>query len=82
MVFEFGGNGFFGYSSGGPPSAQSLMWWSTFETSQLPDTKNIDPATVKTKLLERHKDWTDPIVQDISTSFQATDTETPPDELC
>lgn len=65
MVFAFGPNGFFGYSSGSPPPAQSLMWWSTFETSQLPDTKHIDPAAVKAALLERHKHWKDPIVQDI-----------------
>jgi hypothetical protein len=67
MVFEFGGNGFFGYSSGSPVSAQSLMWWSTFETSQLPDTKRIETAAVKAALLERHKNWKDPVVQDIST---------------
>lgn len=65
MVFSFGGNGFFGYSSGGPPSTNQLMWWSTFETSKLPDAKAIDPATIKTALLERHKHWNDPIIQDI-----------------
>ncbi|KAF2678341.1 FAD/NAD(P)-binding domain-containing protein [Lentithecium fluviatile CBS 122367] len=65
MVFGFGRNGFFGYSSGSPPSARSLMWWSTFETSQLPDPKKIDLTAVKAALLERHKHWKDPIVQDI-----------------
>ncbi|PVH94367.1 FAD/NAD(P)-binding domain-containing protein [Periconia macrospinosa] len=65
MVFEFGGNGFFGYTPGSPPSAHRLMWWSTFETSQLPDTKSIDPVAVKAALLKRHKDWKDPILQDI-----------------
>jgi len=65
MVFTFGGNGFFGYASGGPISAQSLMWWSTFETSSLPSSADLDPATIKTALLNRHKNWKDPIVQDI-----------------
>lgn len=64
MVFSFGGKGFFGYSSGGPPSSQQLMWWSTFETSGLPDTRNIDPRAIKSALLERHKHWNDPIIHD------------------
>lgn len=70
MVFGFGGNGFFGYSSGGPPVSQQLMWWSTFETSQLPDNKAIDPAAIKAALLERHKHWKDPIIQDIVQSAE------------
>jgi 2-polyprenyl-6-methoxyphenol hydroxylase-like FAD-dependent oxidoreductase len=65
MVFSFGGNGFSGYSSSGPPSSQQLMWWSTFETSSLPDTRDIDPQAIKTALMERHKNWKDPIIQDI-----------------
>lgn len=65
MVFSFGGNSFFGYSSGGPPSSQQLMWWSTFETSSLPDTKNIDPQGIKAALLERHKSWKDPVIRTI-----------------
>ena len=64
MVFEFGGNGFFGYSSGGPTSAKQLMWWSTFETSSLPDTKDVDPRDIKHALIERHEHCKDPIVQD------------------
>ncbi|KAF2632007.1 FAD/NAD(P)-binding domain-containing protein [Macroventuria anomochaeta] len=65
MVFEFGGNGFFGYASGGPVSAKQLMWWSTFETSSLPDTRDVDPQAIKHALLERHKNWKDPVVVDI-----------------
>jgi 2-polyprenyl-6-methoxyphenol hydroxylase-like FAD-dependent oxidoreductase len=65
MMFSFGGNGFFGYSSSGPPSSEQLMWWSTFETLGLPDTKNIDPQAIKIALMERHKHWRDPIIQDI-----------------
>jgi 2-polyprenyl-6-methoxyphenol hydroxylase-like FAD-dependent oxidoreductase len=65
MVFTFGGNGFFGYSSSGPVSAQSLMWWSTFETSSLPGTQHLDVMKIKADLEERHKNWKDPIIQDI-----------------
>jgi 2-polyprenyl-6-methoxyphenol hydroxylase-like FAD-dependent oxidoreductase len=65
MVFTFGGNGFFGYSSGAPLAQQSLMWWSTFETSTLPATQNLDVDAIKQELLKRHKHWKDPIVQDI-----------------
>lgn len=70
MVFEFGGNGFFGYSSGGPLPQKQLMWWSTFETSTLPDTKNIDPLLVQLALFDRHKQWKDPIVQHIIRNAQ------------
>lgn len=65
MVFTFGRNGFFGYSSGSPASAQSLMWWSTFETSLLSSTKNIDRAAIKTALQQRHQHWKDPVMQSI-----------------
>ena len=64
IVFEFGGNGFFGYSSGEPTSGKQLMWWSTFETSSLPDTRDVDPRDIKYALIDRHKHWKDPIVQD------------------
>ncbi|KAH6615107.1 hypothetical protein C7974DRAFT_417303 [Boeremia exigua] len=65
MMFTFGGNGFFGYSSGAPVAKKQLMWWSTFETSSLPDTKDVDPRTIKDALFERHKHWNDPIIQDL-----------------
>lgn len=65
MVFTFGPNGFFGYSSGAPLSSQSLMWWSTFETSSLPQTTNLDVVAIKADLVKRHQKWKDPIVQDI-----------------
>lgn len=64
MVFTFGGNGFFGYSSGAPVSENQLMWWSTFETSALPDTKDVDPRTIKDALFDRHKNWKDRTIQE------------------
>jgi 2-polyprenyl-6-methoxyphenol hydroxylase-like FAD-dependent oxidoreductase len=65
MVFNFGSNGFFGYSSSGPISTQSLMWWSTYETSSLPYAQNLDVAKIKADLVKRHKHWKDPIIQSI-----------------
>ncbi|KAF1931020.1 FAD/NAD(P)-binding domain-containing protein [Didymella exigua CBS 183.55] len=65
MVFEFGGSGFFGYSSGGPISEKQLMWWSTFETSTLHNIKAVDPRDIRHALSERHKHWKDPIIEDI-----------------
>ncbi|KAF2734229.1 FAD/NAD(P)-binding domain-containing protein [Polyplosphaeria fusca] len=65
MTFTFGPNGFFGYSPSAPISAKTLMWWSTFETSSLPDTKAIDTAAVKEALVKRHERWRDPLIQDI-----------------
>jgi 2-polyprenyl-6-methoxyphenol hydroxylase-like FAD-dependent oxidoreductase len=65
MVFTFGRNGFFGYASGSPADEHSLMWWSTFETNSLPATENIDTTAIKTELVKRHKDWKDPVIQDI-----------------
>ncbi|KAF2110534.1 hypothetical protein BDV96DRAFT_650653 [Lophiotrema nucula] len=70
MIFTFGRNGFFGYSSAAPVTTQSLMWWSTFETSSLPDTKNIDTATIKAELVKRHQHWRDPNVQEIVKNAQ------------
>lgn len=36
MVFTFSREGFFGYASSGPASANSLMWWSSFENRLSP----------------------------------------------
>lgn len=65
MVFTFGRTGFFGYASGSPPSANSLMWWSTFETDSIPSRADLDVNEIKTKMKERHGDWADPVVRDI-----------------
>ncbi|ORY12829.1 hypothetical protein BCR34DRAFT_586912 [Clohesyomyces aquaticus] len=64
MTFTFGPNGFFGYSSSGP-TPPNLMWWSTFETSSVPSIKDMDAAVIKKALVERHKNWKDPILHDI-----------------
>lgn len=67
MVFTFGRNGFFGYASGSPASANNLMWWSTFETDSLPSTTNLDVGEIKARMQERHQNWSDPVIQDIVT---------------
>src|SRR3954470_14265867 len=65
MHFTFGPNGFFGYSSGAPLSAKSLMWWSTYETSTIPQTGDIDKSAIKDELIKRHQHWRDPLIQSI-----------------
>ncbi|KLU85895.1 hypothetical protein MAPG_04915 [Magnaporthiopsis poae ATCC 64411] len=65
MVFTFGRDGFFGYASGSPAQANSLMWWSTFETDSLPSKTRLDPDEIKAQLRQRHGAWSDPVVRDI-----------------
>jgi 2-polyprenyl-6-methoxyphenol hydroxylase-like FAD-dependent oxidoreductase len=72
MVFTFGGNGFFGYSSSAPVEAESLMWWSNFETSTLPSTNIIEPSEIKAALLKRHQHWEDPVIQSIIQNAEVT----------
>jgi 2-polyprenyl-6-methoxyphenol hydroxylase-like FAD-dependent oxidoreductase len=76
VVMTFGAEGFFGYSpaSSGkkisdagralPEYGPEAMWWSTFEETEEPkDTKNFDKNIIREQLIERHKDWKDPVVQ-------------------
>lgn len=65
MVFTFGGSGFFGYSSGGPPSSNSLMWWSTFETDSLPSRENLDRDEIKAEMQKRHANAADSVIRDV-----------------
>lgn len=65
MVFTFGGNGFFGYSSSAPADDKSLMWWSTFELDSASATKSIDTDAIKEALKKRHQHWKDPVIQNI-----------------
>ncbi|KAH7042187.1 hypothetical protein B0J12DRAFT_673929 [Macrophomina phaseolina] len=65
MVFTFGGNGFFGYYSTSPPSANSLGWWWTFQTDSLPSSTALDVAEIKAQLQDRVGKWVDPIIRDI-----------------
>ncbi|KAK0746798.1 hypothetical protein B0T18DRAFT_412455 [Schizothecium vesticola] len=65
MVFTFGRNGFFGYSSGGPPSTDSLMWWSISGTDSLPSRQNLDRDEIKAKMQKRHANAADPVIRDV-----------------
>ena len=64
IIMTFGGNGFFGYGAYSPSESQ-VMWWSTYETANLPDNESIDFNDIGRQLRERHKDWKDPIIKDI-----------------
>lgn len=41
------------------------MWWSTYETSTLPQTGDIDKSAIKDELIKRHQHWRDPLIQSI-----------------
>jgi 2-polyprenyl-6-methoxyphenol hydroxylase-like FAD-dependent oxidoreductase len=64
MVFEFGHNGFFGYSAAAENTA---MWWSTCQAEDIPDERKISAEDMRAQLLARHGDWKDPIVQECIT---------------
>lgn len=60
VVFTFGRNGFFSYTSASPADSPSLMWWSIFETAGtlLPPKTDLDPDETKGSLRKRHRTWT------------------------
>ncbi|KAH0559462.1 hypothetical protein GP486_004024 [Trichoglossum hirsutum] len=77
VVMTFGAEGFFGYSPADsgkklsdaefalPEYGSEAMWWSSFEETEEPkDTKNFDKNLIREQLIERHKNWKDPVVQD------------------
>ncbi|KAF3484239.1 FAD binding domain-containing protein [Arthroderma uncinatum] len=79
MNLVFGGNGFFGYCytnsdenetnrhipQGVLKPGNSVMWWSTYEIKECPDTKSIDMAVVLKDVKTRHGSWKSPVVQKI-----------------
>ncbi|EEQ31773.1 FAD binding domain-containing protein [Microsporum canis CBS 113480] len=82
MNLVFGGNGFFGYcyttSDKDEPNrhipqgvlkpGNSVMWWSTYEAKECPDTKSVDKAKVLQDVKTRHASWKSPVVQKILAS--------------
>jgi 2-polyprenyl-6-methoxyphenol hydroxylase-like FAD-dependent oxidoreductase len=61
MVFTFGPNGFFGYSSSG----KGTMWWSTCEATDIPPSTRISLEDMRAQLKARHGKWKDPVLQAI-----------------
>lgn len=75
MVFTAGRTGFFGYSASGPApedpaQAGTMMWWSTYQTDDVPDRATLDIADIKKQMRERHADWKDPVIQEIIRDVQ------------
>jgi 2-polyprenyl-6-methoxyphenol hydroxylase-like FAD-dependent oxidoreductase len=62
MVFEFGRNGFFGYSAISPTQA---MWWSTCQADDVPNERRMNPEELKAQLIARHGSWKDPHVHSL-----------------
>jgi 2-polyprenyl-6-methoxyphenol hydroxylase-like FAD-dependent oxidoreductase len=69
MVFEFGPNGFFGYSAISP---KTCMWWSTCQAEDVPPEKRISPDEMRKELIARHATWKDPHVHDIIDKSEVT----------
>jgi len=79
-----GGNGGFGYcfseSAVSAPHQGSLYhvsapgdrlaWWSTYRTATCPKADTLDKASVNNQLRDRHKAWSDPVIQNILQSLE------------
>lgn len=77
MTVTFGAHGFFGYGACTvapqsnhfaectAPMGDEAVWWSTYETSNLPDTRDFDKVDILRQLKERHTGWKDPTIQKI-----------------
>ncbi|KAL8948984.1 MAG: hypothetical protein Q9222_004872 [Ikaeria aurantiellina] len=77
MTVTFGGHGFFGYGACTTasqsnhfaqctaPMGKEAVWWSTYETTDLPDTRNFDKEDILRQLKTRHAKWRDPVIQKI-----------------
>ncbi|KAL8768228.1 MAG: hypothetical protein Q9209_005457 [Squamulea sp. 1 TL-2023] len=75
MIVTFGSHGFFGYgpSTVAPqsnhfaectaPMGDEAVWWSTYESKDLPDTRRLDRQDIRRQLKERHAGWKDPVVR-------------------
>jgi 2-polyprenyl-6-methoxyphenol hydroxylase-like FAD-dependent oxidoreductase len=58
----FGANGFFGYGAYSPSDSQ-MMWWSTYETADVPSNEAIDFEGIRHQLRDRHGSWKDPVIR-------------------
>ncbi|KAK3347086.1 hypothetical protein B0T25DRAFT_553603 [Lasiosphaeria hispida] len=65
MVFHLGRHGFLGYTGASPAEANSLMWWSMWETDSPPTRGSANHKSIKADMQTRHGKWADPIVQAI-----------------
>ncbi|KAL8762574.1 MAG: hypothetical protein Q9184_001428 [Pyrenodesmia sp. 2 TL-2023] len=77
MTVTFGAHGFFGYGACTvapqsnhfaectAPTGDEAAWWSTYETIDLPDTRDFDKEDILRQLKTRHAGWADPVVQKI-----------------
>ncbi|KAL8738181.1 MAG: hypothetical protein Q9181_000994 [Wetmoreana brouardii] len=77
MTVTFGAHGFFGYgaSTVAPqsnhfaectaPKGSEAVWWSTYETTDVPDTRHFDKDDILRQLKERHAGWHDLTIQKI-----------------
>lgn len=77
VTVTFGSHGFFGYGASRvapqsnhfaectAPMGDEATWWSTYESKDLPDTRDFDKEVIGQKLKERHAGWKDPVIRKI-----------------
>ncbi|KAL9576802.1 MAG: hypothetical protein Q9212_006804 [Teloschistes hypoglaucus] len=77
MTVTFGAHGFFGYGASTiapqsnhfamctAPKGHEAVWWSTFETTNVPDTRNFDKDAILRQLKTHHAGWKDPTIKQI-----------------
>ncbi|KAI4239189.1 MAG: hypothetical protein LQ352_007817 [Teloschistes flavicans] len=77
MTVTFGAHGFFGYgaSTVAPqsnhfamctaPKGDEAVWWSTYETTDVPDTRSFDKDDILRQLKARHAGWKDATIKQI-----------------
>ena len=82
MTVTFGSHGFFGYGACTvapqsnhfakctAPVGDEATWWSTYETTELPDTRNFDSEEILQQLRRRQLNWKDPVIQKIVAQAQ------------
>ncbi|KAL8734374.1 MAG: hypothetical protein Q9166_001572 [cf. Caloplaca sp. 2 TL-2023] len=77
MTVTFGSHGFFGYGASTiasqsnhfaqctAPMGDEAVWWSTYESKDLPNTRDFDKEAILQQLRKRHAGWKDPVIQKI-----------------
>src|SRR5260221_172272 len=72
VTMTFGKDGIFGYANASPLDSCTqpdtppridepfIMWWSFFDTDNIPDENNLDFEQIKGVLLKKHGDWVSP----------------------
>ncbi|KAK5168860.1 uncharacterized protein LTR77_006169 [Saxophila tyrrhenica] len=64
IVFAIGANGTFGYCGLNRTEANKLLYFSFYDSEEMPDRTKVDYQEITKHLRERHHDWADPLIHD------------------